>query len=105
MSMMVFGPKDKWQHDIERMSRAALVNMVDELLFARTPDREVMEKLIARCKKYGRWDNQAASYQRFQADPLKAVAESIRRKNAAKKAAKLRKKAAKRMKSAQKEQA
>lgn len=103
--MIVFGPKDKWQHDIERMIRAALVNMIDELLWARTPDREFMENLIARSKKYGRWDNRDASYQRFKADPLKAVAEDIRRRNAAKKAAKRRKKAAKLSQSQQKEQA
>lgn len=102
--ILVFGPKDKWQHDIERMSRAALVNMIDELLWARRPDREFMEKLIARSRTFGQFDNLVARRERFTANPLKAVQESIRRKNAAKTAARRRKKSAKLLKSQQKEQ-
>ena len=98
--MIGIGPKDKWQYDLEKMSRAALVATVGELqwrlsFYCGRFDRDTMTTILDQCKKYGRWDNDAARHRRFMADPAKATEEFIRRQKSAKAAARRRKKAAK----------
>lgn len=90
--MIGIGPMDKWEHDLEKMSRAALVALVTDLhfrlhLYHPIFDRDAMTKLTDEAKQHGRWLNSHARYQKFKADPDKAIAQSIRRSKAAKKAA------------------
>lgn len=91
--MIGIGPKDKWQYDLEKLSRAALVEAVIEMqhflsIYSHgSYDREGMVEILARCKQYGKWANQAARHQRFISDPEGEIDRSIRRLKAAKKAA------------------
>ena len=98
---MIFpiGPKDKWESDLQRLSRAALVEVVVEMqwrlqLCSGSFDREQMTELLDRGKKYGRWANDHALHQRFMADPEAAIDRSIRRLKAAKAAARRKKRRA-----------
>ena len=94
------GPKDKWEYDLEKMSRAALVATGGELqwrlaIYRESFDRDTMSEILDRCKLWGRWDNLSARHARFMADPAKATEQFIRRQKSAKAAARRRKKAAK----------
>lgn len=97
--MIGIGPKDKWEYDLRKMSRAALVAVVDELhwrvaIYGGEFGRDTMSTILSQCKLYGRWDNQAAKHARFMADPAKATDQFIRRQKSAKAAARRRKKIA-----------
>jgi hypothetical protein len=90
------GPKEKWHSDLEKLSRAALVEIVLRmqfrlLLLGGSFAAEEMAELIEHCKKMGRWANEAAAFQRYLADPKKAIDQTIRRMKAAKAAARRRK--------------
>ena len=98
--MIGIGPKDKWQHDLHKLSRAALVEAVIEMQALLSSysygnyDREDITELLYRCKQYGKWANQAARHQRFISDPEAEIDRSIRRLKAAKKAVRTKKRAA-----------
>jgi len=90
--MFAIGPKEKWEHDVSKMCRAALVVLVTDMqwrmaLYDQYFNTEKMVSMIDMAKKYGRWDNAAARYAKFMADPDKAVKQWERRSKAAKKAA------------------
>jgi hypothetical protein len=86
------GPKEKWEADLQKMSRAALVEVVVEMQWRLALHyggfgQECMAEILERCKKYGRWANQAARHQRFIDNPDKVIDQEIRRLQARKKAA------------------
>ena len=92
----IIGPKEKWEADLQKMSRAALVEVVVEMqwrLDLRYGDfgQEPMTELLERCKRYGRWKNEAARHQRFIDNPDKVIDQQIRRLQARKRAARLNK--------------
>ena len=88
--MIGIGPIDKWQHDLEKLSRHALIELALELTFFRN-DRDALADMVARNKRFGRFRSGHERYVRFIADPEKAIATAIRRSKAAKKAAKRKK--------------
>ena len=92
--MIGIGPKEKWQSDLQKLNRAALVEAVTELQFIRHIDGEEMVDLLARAKKYGKWANEMARYQRICADPERAIDQQIRRLKAKKAAARRKKRVA-----------
>lgn len=94
--MIGIGPKEKWEHNLSKLSRAALVILVTDLQWrlrlysssfdSSSFDNEKMISLIDQAKKYGRWDNAEARYAKFLADPDKAIKQQMRRSRAAKRA-------------------
>jgi hypothetical protein len=89
--MFPIGPKEKWEHDVSKMCRAALVVLVTDMqwrlaLYDQYFNTEKMVSMIALAKKYGRWDNAEARHAKFMADPDKAIKQTMRRRKAAKRA-------------------
>lgn len=88
------GPKDRWQTELEKVSRSGLLHLVHSLAFVHCITRDDMVKAARSAKTAGSADDAHKAYMRFMADPGKAIDESIRRARAAKKAARRRKRSA-----------
>jgi hypothetical protein len=98
--MIGIGPVEKWEHDLRKLDRAALVHVAQELhfhlrIYRRAhfyePDFDI-DMLIHRARIYGRHDNVLARTERYQADPEKYLDQMARRTKSAKAAARRRKK-------------
>lgn len=88
------GPKNLWEHEMEKLSRHALLALCRHFIFGQsyfglTP--EEMRSEIADAKKHGRTDAFLARWDRYDKDPEKALRETLLRRRSAKKAARRRK--------------
>lgn len=93
------GPMDKWECDLEKMSRDALVLMVRSqrrmLIFLGIKmDTEEMAESIRLCKKYGRLVSLTRRTRAWIDNPDREMVKAIRRQKSAKAAARRRKKEA-----------
>lgn len=95
------GPETLWQHEMRKLSRAALLHVVSILLFTRSyfglaMNQDELLKLIRDAKKAGRFDNMIARWDRMEANPHAEYETHLRRRRSAKAAANRRKAAARR---------
>ena len=94
------GCNPQWEHELRKLSRAALLDLVDTLLFSRLyylySEPDALLKLIRQSKKMGRFDEADARFKRRNANPEKEYATEVRRKRSAKAAARRRKAEARR---------
>lgn len=91
------GPLDLWETEIEKLSHSGLVHMVKSMhtLLPFHRDRGDMLASVRSARKIGRSIDACHRYDKFKADPDAAIAASVRRQRAAKKAARRRKRASK----------
>jgi hypothetical protein len=96
-SMKLFGagPLEQWQHELRKVSRSGLVELVEDLIFlvqglGAHSSNGALVKTMQRAKTSGRAIDAHSGYMRLVNDP-KEIDRVIRKSNAAKKAARRRK--------------
>ncbi len=85
------GPQEKWQNDLSKLSKDALICVVKELAFIGRYNSERLVEMIASNKTIGRSISASRRYHAFVADPDKAIEQSLRRQLSAKVAARRKK--------------
>ena len=93
------GPKTRWEYDLERLGRNALIYIVRCLIFTHCllndrVDHKDLLMLMTEAKKHGRLADSVARIRRYNADPDREVEAYYRRQKSAKAAARRRKAAA-----------
>ncbi len=77
---MIFGgPMDKWEHELQKVGKTGLLELIDMLLFGRGYDRDQLLGMVVNARKYGRSMDQIARYRREALDPDKAIERRLRR--------------------------
>ena len=76
-------PENRWEYELRKLSKAALLHLVDNMLFIHRLldwfDEAKMLERIRHAKKLGRSDNACSSYDRWKADPEAAYRAQRRR--------------------------
>lgn len=89
------GCNPQWEHELRKLSRAALLDLVDTLFFRRLyysdSEPDALLKLVRQSKKMGRFDEADARFKRWNANPEKEYATHARRTRSAKAGARRRK--------------
>jgi hypothetical protein len=88
----MIGPKDRWEVELEKVSRSGLVALAKVLLLSRSAGRKESLEWALWSRKIGRQADLATRIERFLDDPRADTQRSMRRSTAAKKAARRRKK-------------
>jgi transposase len=103
MPLFGLGPKELWEHELEKLSKGALVHIARDFIFTHASyigglDRKELLLAFTSAKKYARLNAAYDRIKRFQEDPDKYWRTYDRRKKSAKAAARRRKAEARRQK-------
>ena len=88
-------PEKLWEHELRKLSKAALLHFIDLLIFIERYlnvfDESLMLERIRQAKKTGRMDNLERRWERAEADPVAAYRTQLRRQRSARGSARRRK--------------